>query len=107
MKIIEMTKKTDNLICPACASEAVYKYGHINNGKQRLRCILCGRQFVLGFARHELEKRPTCPQCGFKMHLYMHDKKAIRFRCSEYPVCKSYIKIPFKKEVSSHELLRA
>lgn len=95
-----MMAKTGNLKCPVCASEAVYKYGHVKTGKQRLRCVLCGRQFVLGFARHELRNRPTCPRCGLKMHLYMHDKMALRFRCSEYPDCKSYTKIPFNKEVT-------
>jgi hypothetical protein len=39
------------------------------------------------------------------MHLYMHDKNALRFRCADYPDCKSYIKVPFKKEVQTHELL--
>lgn len=100
-----MTGKPVNLKCPVCASEAVYKYGHVKTGKQRLRCVLCGRQFVLGFARHELRDRPTCPLCGLKMHLYMHDKKALRFRCSDYPDCKSYKKILFKKEVTSHAML--
>jgi len=96
---------SDDLKCPVCNSEAVYKYGHVNSGKQRLRCVLCGRQFVLGFTRHELKNRPSCPQCGLKMHLYMHDKNALRFRCADYPDCKSYIKVPFKKEVQTHELL--
>ncbi len=32
--------------CPACQGEEVVKYGHIHNGKQRLRCKGCGRQFV-------------------------------------------------------------
>lgn len=32
--------------CPECHSEAVIKYGHIHNGKQRLRCKECGRQFT-------------------------------------------------------------
>ena len=32
--------------CPDCHSDAVIKYGHIHNGKQRLRCKDCGRQFV-------------------------------------------------------------
>ena len=102
-----MTEKELELKCPACDSEAVYRYGHVKTGKQRLKCIMCGRQFILGFSRHELEDRPSCPQCGLKMHLYKHDDKAIRFRCSDYPDCKSYKKIPFKKEALAHELLRS
>jgi hypothetical protein len=27
------------------------------------------------------------------MHLYMHTKEMVRFRCSEYPACRSYKKI--------------
>jgi len=91
----------DELKCPVCKSEAVYKYGHIRTGKQRLRCIMCGRQFILGPAKRELMNRPLCPQCGLKMHLYMHDERVLRFRCSGYPDCKSYQKIPFLKEVTS------
>ncbi len=100
-----MTDKTCNLKCPVCASEAVYKYGHLKNGKQRLKCILCGRQFVIGISRNEMSNRPTCPRCGLKMHLYMHGKMSLRFRCSEYPDCKSYMKIPYEKEVTSYEKL--
>lgn len=91
-----MTDKVLELKCPACASEAVYRYGHVKTGKQRLRCIMCGRQFVLGFVKHEIRNRPTCPTCGLKMHLYMHDIKTLRFRCSDYPDCRSYTKIPLQ-----------
>lgn len=84
-----------NLKCPACDSEAVYRYGHAKNGKQRLKCMMCGRQFVLGSARHELKNRPLCPKCGQLMHLYMHYKKTLRFRCSGYPECRAYSKITF------------
>lgn len=36
-----------NLSCPKCESTAVKKNGHIHNGKQNHRCLVCGRQFVL------------------------------------------------------------
>ena len=100
-----MTAKSFDLKCPVCASEAVYKYGHVKTGKQRLRCIMCGRQFVLGFSRPEPNNRPLCSKCGRTMHLYMHSKQAVRFRCSDYPDCKSYKKIPFKQEAPSHGML--
>jgi transposase-like protein len=35
-----------NLTCPSCNSECVKKNGHIHNGKQNHRCLVCGRQFV-------------------------------------------------------------
>jgi len=94
------------LTCPVCNSDAVYRYGHVRTGKQRLICLLCGRQFVLGSTRHEPRNRPTCPQCGLKMHLYMHGKNTLRFRCSDYPDCRSYKKISLQKEALTHELLR-
>lgn len=36
-----------NPSCPNCESTAVKKNGHIHNGKQNHRCLVCGRQFVL------------------------------------------------------------
>ncbi|WP_227738806.1 IS1 family transposase [Waddlia chondrophila] len=36
-----------NPSCPKCESTAVKKNGHIHNGKQNHRCLVCGRQFVL------------------------------------------------------------
>ena len=34
------------LVCPSCNSTLVKKNGHISNGKQNYRCLLCKRQFV-------------------------------------------------------------
>jgi transposase-like protein len=92
--------KTADGKCPACASEAIYRYGHIKNGKQRFRCMVCGRQYVLGVVRSEKEDRPDCPQCGLKMHLYMRDKTSLRYRCADYPRCKTYKKISLHQETS-------
>jgi transposase-like protein len=89
--------KTADSKCPACDSEAIYKYGHVKNGKQRLRCMVCGRQFILGVVKSEQENRPNCPQCGLKMHRYKHDKAALRYRCSAYPACKTYKKISLQQ----------
>ena len=33
-------------ICPSCSSTKIVKNGHIHNGKQRLKCNKCYRQFV-------------------------------------------------------------
>ena len=35
------------LTCPSCNSLTIKKNGHIHNGKQNHRCLVCGRQFVL------------------------------------------------------------
>lgn len=32
--------------CPTCASARTVKNGHIHTGKQRFKCLACGRQFV-------------------------------------------------------------
>jgi len=96
--------KPDKLKCPACNSEAVYRYGHIHSGKQRLRCMMCGRQFVLS-SRTKVNNRPVCPVCGKRMYIYRHDEKVMRFRCSGYPSCKSYSVVPLNKEVRCNELV--
>jgi len=80
--------------CPSCHSEAVYKYGRTGAGKQRFLCLMCKRQFASGTKREEVQDRPICPECGKSMHLYMRNGSIIRFRCSDYPVCRT-----FKKEV--------
>ena len=79
--------------CPACNSEALYRYGHVHGDRQRFKCIVCGRQFLLGSERRELKTRPTCPTCGLAMHVYKREANVLRFRCSDYPDCKGYTKI--------------
>lgn len=32
--------------CPNCTSARTVKNGHIHNGKQRFKCLACGRQFA-------------------------------------------------------------
>jgi transposase-like protein len=96
--------KSIGIKCPVCCSEAVYRYGRAKNGNQRIKCIACGRQFIPGHERHELNNRPTCPKCGSAMHLYMHTKEMVRFRCSDYPACRSYQKVPIEEGISN-ELL--
>ncbi|MGC8491212.1 MAG: IS1/IS1595 family N-terminal zinc-binding domain-containing protein [Syntrophobacteraceae bacterium] len=78
--------------CPKCNSEAVYRYGKTRHGKQRFRCLLCGRQFGDG-AANGLATRPACPSCGKKMHIYRKGATEIRFRCSAYPACRTFTKI--------------
>ena len=34
------------LVCPSCNSTLVKKNGHIANGKQNYKCLVCDRQFV-------------------------------------------------------------
>jgi transposase-like protein len=92
--------------CPRCDSDALYKFGKTKNGKQRYKCQLCNRQFVLGKTRLEVKNRPDCPSCGKPMHVYMRSDYFIRFRCSDYPNCKTFHKLT-KAVPLVHELLKS
>jgi ssDNA-binding Zn-finger/Zn-ribbon topoisomerase 1 len=37
--------------------------------------------------------KPHCPKCKKPMHSYMKGVDYIRFRCSNYPQCKTYLKV--------------
>jgi transposase-like protein len=105
--VIKFNNAEENEIqCPFCESGAVYKYGKIKTGKQRYLCMICGRQFTPGVKRTEMKDKPVCPACGRSMHLYMREDSVIRFRCSYYPECKTYVKVGKKKE-TKNELLHA
>ena len=84
--------------CPKCGSEAIYRYGKTHNGKPRLICVLCRRQFSVGARKCEVQDRPSCPKCGRPMHLYKREKGSIRFRCSAYPQCRTYKKIVVEED---------
>ena len=88
-------KKAEGFVvgCPDCGNDALYRYGRIWTGRQRYVCLLCGRQFTLGSTRKEWKNKPTCPCCGKQMYFYHKGKDVIRFRCSNYPDCKQYVKI--------------
>jgi transposase-like protein len=80
--------------CPACGSDVFYKYGKTHTGRTRHLCLVCNKQFSLG-ARFTLEqdKRPLCPVCGKRMHIYHREKTAMRFRCMDYPSCRTFVKV--------------
>lgn len=80
-------------LCPECGSSALYRFGRTRWGKQRFQCLICGRQFSEGAGRTEPRDRPKCTRCGATMHLYMRKGKTTRFRCSNYPVCRAYLKM--------------
>ncbi|MBN1850646.1 MAG: topoisomerase DNA-binding C4 zinc finger domain-containing protein [Deltaproteobacteria bacterium] len=79
--------------CPYCSSEAIYRYGKTSNGRQRMICQVCNRQFTpRDNNQSEIKDRPICPNCGKNMHVYMKQKHYIWFRCSNYPGCRGYMK---------------
>ena len=91
--IVQQTEsKASAVQCPLCDSEAVYKYGKSKTGKQRFLCLMCGRQFTFGTRRHEAQGKPDCPACGKPMHIYKMDGGIIRFRCADYPRCRTFRK---------------
>jgi len=88
-----MSKDTiNNIQCPDCDSEAVYRDGRARTGKQRYLCLMCGFQFTISHRVH-VGERPSCEICGSGMHVYRKEQGLVRFRCSRYPVCKTYKKI--------------
>ena len=88
-----MSKDTIKRInCPKCGSEAIYRDGKARTGKQRYLCLMCGTQFT-DSNRTRVRNRPLCSECGSLMYLYRNEQASIRFRCSQYPSCKTYKKI--------------
>ncbi|WP_319523411.1 topoisomerase DNA-binding C4 zinc finger domain-containing protein [uncultured Desulfosarcina sp.] len=81
------------LTCPACGSSATYRYGRTINGKKRRICMLCNRQYVVDGPRRNDTLRPNCPVCNQPMHRYMQKKGFIRYRCSNYPRCRTYLRV--------------
>jgi hypothetical protein len=71
---------------------AVNKYGKSYSGKQRFICLMCGRQFLPGWERSVVRDRPLCPVCNQPMYRYSTHETCVRFRCSRYPYCRSYVK---------------
>jgi ssDNA-binding Zn-finger/Zn-ribbon topoisomerase 1 len=88
-------EKISEIRCPACDSDAVYKYGKAWTGRQRYLCLICAKQFTFG-EKIELLNKPHCPVCGKPMHIYMKAGETSRFRCSAYPKCRTFSK--FKLE---------
>lgn len=89
----KQTDTSQTVKCPQCLAEAVYKYGKNKKGKQRYLCLVCNKQFVPGVSRAVLKERPSCPNCSKPMSIYMKDTNTIRFRCKDYPRCKTYLKL--------------
>lgn len=97
MVTVNIGKREIETKCPICESEALYKNGRTETGKQRFLCLLCGRQFSPGARPVDNSNRPDCPNCGSPMHFYKRDPLALRLRCSNYPDCRTYLKIPVEK----------
>ncbi|MFZ5906466.1 MAG: transposase-like zinc-binding domain-containing protein [Nitrospirota bacterium] len=97
---------THEICCPYCTADVTYKYGRIHTGKQRFLCLMCGKQFTIGRKKTEFPDKPLCPACGKIMHVYKREDAVMRFRCSGYPECRMYQKIPIGKG-AMRELLHA
>jgi len=84
--------------CPVCGSEAINRYGHTKTGKRRYLCLNCGKQFSPSSKKQEVKGKPKCPECDSPMHLYKIEGEVIRFRCSNYPACKTFKKFKITEE---------
>jgi len=91
-------KLVTGVFCPRCRSDAIYRYGKTASGRKRYLCQVCHRQFSLKRSGQlEASERPACPTCGKPMHVYMRTGGFIRFRCADYPDCRTF----FKQEMES------
>lgn len=98
------TDNSPDIICPVCHSNAVYKYGKNKTGKQRYICLICNKQFMPGVTKSILSN-PKCPSCGKQMHVYKNESGFLRYRCSDYPHCRTFLKndrkLHFNKTLSA------
>jgi transposase-like protein len=86
-------KLVEGVFCPRCRSDAIYRYGKTATGKKRFLCQVCRRQFSLKrLDPLGAQERPACPACGRPMHVYMRHGVTLRFRCSDYPNCRTFLK---------------
>lgn len=97
MTVLQIINET-NSRCPICNSDVLYKYGKTKTGKQRFQCLICGRQFTQDAKKQEIQGKPICPECSKVMHLYKIEGDVIRFRCSGYPICKTFKKFTIKED---------
>jgi len=44
-----------------------------------------------------IKGKPVCPECGRPMNVYKLEADVISFRCSGYPVCKTFKKFIMKE----------
>jgi len=99
-------KLVNGVCCPRCRSDAIYRYGKTANGKRRYLCQVCRRQFSLKRPdRLRVQERPACPVCGKPMHIYMRHGGTIRFRCSDYPSCRTFLKMEWEAHLNHAQLL--
>ncbi|WP_419658700.1 transposase-like zinc-binding domain-containing protein [Desulfosarcina variabilis] len=84
--------------CPECGSDAFYRYGKTQNGKERRICLVCNSQYVVNHSWDEIPDRPNCPVCDKPMHVYQRRSDFIRYRCSNYPKCRQYLKVAIIKK---------
>lgn len=95
---LTLTNEQQGIECDYCNSDALYKYGRTRSGKQRFVCLMCGKQFTPEADKPQVQGKPVCDKCGKPMHLYKIEGGVVRFRCSGYPVCRTFKKFRIVEE---------
>jgi DNA-directed RNA polymerase subunit RPC12/RpoP len=95
-RLIETMKTIQGFMagCPKCKPIVPFNYEKGWVGKQRYVCLLCGEDFIFPTPSKEKKKKyPNCPICGKRMYFHQRNSEFVRFRCSDYPECRRYLKI--------------
>ena len=66
--------------------------GMTKHRKRRFQCLVCRRQFSFDSLRRSVMNNPICPHCDEPMHVYKRESRGIKYRCSNYPHCKTYFR---------------
>lgn len=86
----------NNVQCPRCFSEDLYKYGKDKYGHQKYQCKECYRQFAPKTLKQRKSKKnnrkyPSCPKCGKATFLHHEHQYYNQLRCCDKQCNHSFI----------------
>ena len=98
----------NNVSCPRCSSDDLYKFGHDQFGHQKYQCKKCKRQFApktLDQKRPKQRKYADCPKCGKATFLHHDYKYYYNLRCCDKS-CNHSFYVPKHESISppTHKL---
>jgi hypothetical protein len=74
------------ILCKSCHSDQIKKNGHIHNGKQRYKCLSCGRQFV-----NNSTKKVISEETKEKVRKALLEKISLRGICRLFSVSMGWL----------------